>query len=396
MRPVIQHACFLNLHQPPGNLEYLLAERAWEAREILCALDRIPRSLWDGEGLGRVHLSLSGTLLETLAHTDFQRRAYGCVRLGDLLWYLQNRVIVEVLGTGYYHPALPLIPAADREEQVARWLGIGRHLFWRTNFQGFWPPEMGFCMEMIPLLRRHGYRYVLVDAEYLSPVTPLKWHELRYQPHLARHGGAEIIVVPRDRELSNAQLAGMTPDWFVQEARERTKWCDFPPLVLTCTDGDNGGWFRNVRPEANFWGAFYRPLLEKIRSGAVPDLRPVFIHDYLDLRPPRSEVIVRAGAWNTENHSGVGFAQWTGSAEQKDLLKRCARFSRELLALEKSLAEDLPPDSPPRRAIEEARWRLLRAETSCNLYWGTAWVPRGHQDLDDALAALRTQFKNAG
>ena len=29
-------------------------------------------------------------------------------------------------------------------------------------------------------------------------------------------------------------------------------------------------------------------------------------------------------------------------------------------------------------------WRLLRAETSCNFYWGEAWVQRCHDDLDAA------------
>ncbi|HKN26498.1 MAG TPA: hypothetical protein VJY34_00875 [Roseiarcus sp.] len=73
----IDFALVLNLHQPAGNLEDLLERREWEAKEILWALDRIPRSLWEHEDIGRVHLSLSGTLLETLADPQFQERAYG-------------------------------------------------------------------------------------------------------------------------------------------------------------------------------------------------------------------------------------------------------------------------------------------------------------------------------
>ena len=79
---IAQHALVLNLHQPSGNLEDLLAHNEWEAREILFALDRIPRSLWGYEDLARVHLSLSGTLLETLSNTEFQKRAYGIVDCG--------------------------------------------------------------------------------------------------------------------------------------------------------------------------------------------------------------------------------------------------------------------------------------------------------------------------
>ena len=151
----VAFALVLNLHQPAGNLEDLLDQREWEAREILWAMDRIPRSLWAySEDIGRVHLSLSGTLLETLASPGFQRRVYGIVDCGSLLWYLQNTKIIRILGTGYYHPVLPLIPRADWDEQLERWQGIGQHLFARTSFPGFWPPEMGFCMELIPALNR--------------------------------------------------------------------------------------------------------------------------------------------------------------------------------------------------------------------------------------------------
>ncbi len=207
---------------------------------------------------------------------------------------------------------MPLIPSADRAEQITRWEGIGRRLFPNAPMTGFWPPEMGFCMELIPLLRAHGCRYVLVDSEHVEPVTPMRWEQLRYRPHVARHGGAEIVVVVRDRELSDAQEAGMDAGWFIHEVSERTKWCDFPPLVTTCSDGDNGGWFRTTSPEANFWSAFHDDLLSRVARGDGGHIRPTFIHEYL------------------EGHGTDGF-------------------------------------------------------------WGEAWVPRSHADLDLAAQALATQ-----
>jgi len=95
----IDFGLVLNLHQPAGNLDELLDHNEWEAREILWALDRIPRSLWEHEDVGRVHLSLSGTLLETLADPRFQARMYGIVDCGSLLWHLQNTRTIEVLGS---------------------------------------------------------------------------------------------------------------------------------------------------------------------------------------------------------------------------------------------------------------------------------------------------------
>src|ERR1041385_5794135 len=141
----VYHALVLNLHQPSGNLETLLTENEWAVKEVLFALDRVPRSLWEYEDVGRVHLSLSGTLLETLSRPSFQERVHGIVKCGDLLWHLQNQRIIQILGTGYYHPVLPLIPREDWDEQLRRWQGIAQHLFWRKEFPGFWPPEMAFC-----------------------------------------------------------------------------------------------------------------------------------------------------------------------------------------------------------------------------------------------------------
>jgi alpha-amylase/alpha-mannosidase (GH57 family) len=382
MRKVF-HALSVNFHQPLDNLERLLGTNEWEAKELLWAMDRIPRALWEYQDVARVHLSLSGTLLQTLSTPSFQERVYGIVKCGDLLWHLQNRGIFEVLGSGYYHPVLPLIPPSDWEEHLDRWLGIGRHLFWRTNFQGFWPPEMGFCMELIPVLRRFGYRYVLVDSRYVEPLQPMRWEEIRYRPHIARFQDEEIIVVVRDRELSDAQLSGMDAGWFMQEVHQRTKHCDFPPLVLTATDGDNGGWFRNTSAKGNFWHVCYQEMLNWVRRGDT-EIEPVFIHDYLNRHGACGQVRVCTGAWNTGWHHGADFTQWTGSQAQKDALARIHNFSQALHGTLLKVRR-FHVDSPlVVEQLEQARWRLLRAETSCNLFWGEAWVHELHSDLDEA------------
>ncbi|MGE9295341.1 MAG: glycoside hydrolase family 57 [Puniceicoccales bacterium] len=386
----IHHALVLNLHQPPSNLDELLENNPWEAKEILESMDRMPRALWGFEDLARVHLSVSGTLMETLASPEFQERVYGTVKVGDLLWHLQNTRIFEILGTGYYHPVLPLTPRADWNEQLKRWRGVAQHIFWRDNFSGFWPPEMGFTMEMIPLLKRMGYRYVIVDDVYMEPVEgKMEWQELRYRPHVAEFEGEEIIVIPRDRDLSNAQEAGMDPGWFDHELKERTKFCDFTPLVTTCSDGDNGGWFRNASPKANFWHVFYQPFLERCRL--LGELKPTFIGDFIDEFGVGSKVKVNTGAWNTEDHYGNDFLQWTGSQTQKDGWARLNEVSAELHE-RFARRHNSNPRNPEHvdYHLGEAHWHLLRAETSCNFYWGEAWVARAHADLDAACAEIAT------
>jgi hypothetical protein len=112
--------------------------------------------------------------------------------------------------------------------------------------------------------------------------------------------------------------------WFLNELHERTKLCAFPPLVTTATDGDNGGWFRNPRPEANFWG-LYQAVMDQARVGGP--VQPTFIDDYLDRYGAEGEVTVGAGAWNTGWHHGHGFVQWTGSQTQRDALTEVTALS---------------------------------------------------------------------
>lgn len=203
-------------------------------------------------------------------------------------------------------------------------------------------------MELIPTLKRWGYHYVLVDSEYVQPVTPMRWEKLRYRPHLARFGGEEIIVVIRDRALSNAQEGGMEPGWF----------------------------------------NFYHGLMERVRATQSGGIHPVFIDEYLDSYGAHGEVSVDPGAWNAGWHHGTGLLQWTGSQAQQEALIRLAEISQAIHAARRNAIAISARDPELYRLLAEAHWRALRAETSCNFFWGEAWVPRVHHDLDQASRLL--------
>ena len=203
---------------------------------------------------------------------------------------------------------------------------------------------------------------------------------------IAKFGDDEIIVVVRDRELSDAQESGMDYGWFANEIHERTKDCDFSPLVTTCTDGDNGGWFRNATHGSNFWTGFYTDVLDAARASQEA-VQPSFIHDYIERYGVFGEVKVNTGAWNTGWHDGIDFIQWTGSQIQKDALAGIQEASHAIHDARWDAGHQ-GENAERDRLIEEAMWHLLRAETSCNFYWGEAWVDRCQQDLDAAWEAL--------
>jgi alpha-amylase/alpha-mannosidase (GH57 family) len=376
------YAIGLNLHQPHGNLIELLNAEAWEARQLIHAYARGPRYAKRNLPEARLHVAISGTLLMQLTDPGV-RQTFD--QIFNLEWLLEEFRTsgIEFLGSGYTHPVFPLIPEADWGAQIGRYLEIARPALARSWLPGFWPPEMGFCMEMIPELKRFGYRYVVVDHEHIEPLEPMSWGRQRYRPHLARHGGEEIIVVPRDRELSAAQQSGFDPGWFAYELGERTKHCtDFPPLVTTWTDGENGGWFRNLDEHAGFWGWFYQPMLEWQRSGSLA-LTQISINEYLDRFGADGEVTVHPGAWNTGDHDGRGFVQWTGSLLQRRGLDEVRRVSERYHA-RRWAASEAGGSQAAHQVLDEAYWHLLRAETSCNFYWGSRWVHRAFDDLEAA------------
>lgn len=388
----VYHALGLNMHQPLGNLLALHnSEERWEARQILWCYDRTIRMLQGYEDVARLHVSISGTLLKQLEDPAIRETFHDVINVEDMLRGYRESPI-EFLGSSLYHSVYPLTPASDWDAQTGWWMGLGRHLLGRDHFQGFWPPEMGFCMEMIPHLKRHGYRYVMVDCWYIIPKRQMRWEEIRYRPHIARFDGEEIIVVPRDRELSNAQQSGLDPGWFQHEVYERTKNCDFPALVTTWTDGENGGWFRNININSSFWGHFFHEILNRYRAGTL-GFTPIHISHYLNMHPPQEEVEVHPGAWNTGHHWGGDFSQWKGSLLQRkglDELRNCSAYYSEVKKIFDSRAHYLHDPEEVKHLVFRGYDHLLEAETSCNYFWGSHWVHRSFDAMEKAYAYLNT------
>jgi len=386
------------MHQPPGNLLSLHnSGEPWEAKQILWCYDRVTRMLEGFEDIARLHVGFSGTLLKQLEDPAVRETFRDIADIADFL-DRYRRSPIEFVGSGLYHPVYPLIPEEDWEAQTSWWLGLGRHMLGRERFAGFWPPEMGFCKEMIPHLKRNGYRYVIVDCWYIKPRREMRWEERRYRPFLARYGGEEIVVIPRDRELSDAQQSGLDPGWFQHEVYERTKWCDFPALVTTWTDGENGGWFRVQDIRAGFWGHFYHELLRRFRAGTLGFI-PIHINEYLDKFPPTEEVDVYPGAWNTGEHWGGDFAQWTGSLLQKkgfDEIRAASAYYRNVKCAFDRRGEEIKNPESVRQMIVDAYDCILEAETSCNFFWGSAWVSKSFDKIEHAYRLLDAAMKELG
>jgi len=381
----IYHLLGLHMHQPPGNLDLLIGANEWEARQIMLCYERPVKYAQRYQDVARFCVGFSGILLEQLQNPDIVARYSHILDIPKMLEGYRNTPNIELAGMGYYHPIFPLIPVEDWDEQIARGRQKILEVFGREP-KIFWPPEMAFCMEMIPALVRHGYEYLVVDSVHVAPKEPLSGEEVVYQPHVAEYGGAKITVIPRDRGLSDAQESGLNPSWFEGEVSRKTAAASKPCLVTTWTDGENGGWFRQIDEEAGFWGYFFAPYMEKVRSRQSP-IRPIAVSDFVANKTPRGQVEVRTGAWNVGSTSGYDFSQWAGSGSQKKALEELYQLRRRHKDLSDSLTDQRRTAAED--ALNQARELILKAETSCYLFWGEAWIPKlyeqtrlAHQVLD--------------
>ncbi|MCU0936467.1 MAG: glycoside hydrolase family 57 [Gammaproteobacteria bacterium] len=379
----VRHALGLHMHQPPGNLTLLAEANPFEAEQIIRCYERAARYAHRYPEEGRLHVGFSGVLLEQLrdpAVVDHYRRWVDIPAMLDSYRSAEN---VEIIGMGYYHPIFPLIPTEDWAEQLAAGRQIVADTFGRAP-AGFWPPEMAFTMEMVPALVQAGYRYVVVDGVHVRPEDGV---QDIYRPYLACHEGHCITVVPRDRDVSNAQESGLSPAWFANEVRHKVAGSPRPQeprLVTTWSDGENGGWFRQLHEPSGFFGHFFAPYMEHVRYGDFPTV-PVLLSDDLTRHPATTRAQVRTGAWNVGSTSGYDFSQWAGSPVQRQAVEALVGVSRRYHELA-ARADGLTPKA--RRLLRQARALVLEAETSCFLFWGDDWIPQLFERTRPAEALL--------
>jgi alpha-amylase/alpha-mannosidase (GH57 family) len=374
--PDLYHLLGLHMHQPPGNLEHLIDHYEWEARQIMLCYDRPLKYARRYPEVAQFCVGFSGILLEQLQDPKVIARYKEIADIPKMLEGYRNTPNIEAVGMGYYHPIFPLIPVEDWDEQIARGKQKMMEVFGREP-KIFWPPEMAFTREMIPALTRHGYEYVIIDSVHVKPEEPMSREDTVYRTHIAEYGGAKITLIPRDRDLSNAQESGLDPGWFEGEVRNKTGRAEKPCLVTTWTDGENGGWFRQIDEQAGFWGHFFAPYMERVRAAQMA-IRPTSISDFVKQNPPADRVDVQTGAWNVGSTSGYDFSQWAGSASQRKALEEIWDLRRSYQALVEASAGSLAKTSDA--ALRQAREYILRAETSCYLFWGDAWIPKLHEE----------------
>jgi alpha-amylase/alpha-mannosidase (GH57 family) len=364
------HALGLHMHQLPGYLDHLIETYEFEAEQIIRCYERAVRYAHNFKDVGRLHVSFSGVLLEQFQNSKIVDRYRRFIDIPAMLASYRSATNIEIIGMGYSHPIFPLIPIEDWKEQLNKDRKIMQKIFGRAP-QGFWPPEMVFCMEMVPALVEAGYEYVIVDAAHIQPQDG---DYDFYRPYKATYNGATIAVVPRERSISNGQESGMNQKWFADQVADKVWHSPHPAeprLVTTWSNGENGGWFLQMHEESGFFGHFFKPYLEGVKSGDI-QIQPILLGEYLQEHPPVQEA-ARVGAWNVDSAPEGDFSRWIRSKTQREAVEAIRNASKRYWTLADP-ANKTRLSADARSKLAKARDLILESETSDFLFGGDTWV----------------------
>ncbi len=357
MSPLIKHALVLHLYQPPNNLEQLLQDDEEELRRILLCYERIARHAHNYADVARLHVVFSVPLLEQLRNPEFIDSCRHIADIPAILDAFRSAPNIEFIGSGCQHAPLPLTPREDWDEQLRGEREIIEEVLGRVP-KGYWPPEDVFSMEMVPALTAVGYEYVLLGNSALKteddqPVDPYHTYQLSHQ-------GDSITVVPWDAGFSQAQEHGLDAPWLADEVRNgvaQSPALDCPYLLTTCSDGENGEWFRQLDEAQGFFGHFFSPYMEFCETGEFP-IRPANLTRYIHSYPATHAVYLR-------NDIALERSTWNYPAEQKAALDQLFRVSEHYWSQVKTGGKTSPGIS--HEALAQARRLMLQATGSCYL-----------------------------
>jgi hypothetical protein len=288
---LIAWAQLLHLYQPPTQTHDVLVRIAEESyRPLLGVLRQHPAA--------RVAININAVLTQLLAE-------HGLGDVIESMRELAERGQVEFVGSGRYHPILPLIPAPLRRRSIVENAHVNRELIGPVyRPRGFFPPEMCYSADLAFDVHETGHEWVLLSGV----AAPDTWPTTDVARIPVPNGAASrsVGVFFRDDLRSNRiSFSETTPASFLQDIGGRTD--DGDRYVVTAMDAETFG--HHIKGwEQRFLAAAYA-------QAARPDsgIEMVTPSEVLDRFPTGPEVHPRPSSWSTTNEdiaAGAPFPLW--------------------------------------------------------------------------------------
>ena len=305
-------------------------------------------------------LNVNGVLIEMLYE-------FGLGDTVDLLKNLASENKIEILGTGKFHPILPLIPEKEANRQIILNEDVNRKEFgssWKRT--GFFPPEMAISPKIVKIVKDLGYKWMIMSGI----ACPVEW---LYKEIYCSSNGLQLFF--RDDILSNKiSFKSITAEEFVEALKNMYK-NDEKSYIITAMDGETFG-----HHIPNYERTFLGKVLELINE--EQEIMTVFITE-LDRHFPinKKTIVPKESSWSTNNEDiieKVPYPLWMHP--DNSVHKYYWKIMKSLNNL-MNLAEklDLSQNWDVQNYCYTARYFFDRGLHSCPLWWANAgrgmWSP---------------------
>lgn len=374
---VMYWASLLHFYQPPGQLHDVLRRVCDESYRPLIDVFRRHRNAC-------VTVNINGVLTEMLWENGFQDVIDG---LGELA----ARGQVEFVGSGQFHPILPLISEDERRRQIARNHVVNRHFFGDVyQPRGFFPPEMCFSSDIVDSIVAQGYQWVLVSGVACPVAWPMD------VIHQVAGSEGSLSVFFRDDVLSNkVSFQSLDGPGFIGHLRDLGSSEDGDVYVVTAQDAETFG--HHIKDwETVFLAEVYEALAEEQPLAALAGSRPtrqtaagqhsalldfqaereseiqaVTLSQLLDKFPTGQVVEPKASSWSTtaeDIDAGNPYPLWNSPDNEVHRLQ----WEHLLICQELLRQAQQHADSEDSRSFARiARSLMDRAEHSCQFWWAS-------------------------
>lgn len=255
-------ANFLHIYQPPIQTKSILERITEESyNKIFTGLEKNPSA--------KITININAGLTEMLVKS-------GHKDLIDLIRKLLERKQIELTGTAKYHPLLPKLPPAEIIRQIQINEETNKKYFGAVyQPKGFFPPEMAYSPKIGKIIKKQGFKWVILDETALSypPACNVTYENTNGLGFFFRERNISFKIL-------SAQLG--THDILTKELGQRVKNNEY---LLTAMDGETFG--------------HHRPGLEELlwSSGNNQTITPVTVSQLQQLFPEKVIIDPQTTSW---------------------------------------------------------------------------------------------------
>lgn len=354
--------CFLwHIHQPPGDKRHLVEAASKSYQPLL--------RFYLESGL-ETSFNITGVTVDQAAKLSL-----------DLFSLLRDGVssgVIDLTASGFYHLILPLTPTWEIEEDIKLVLKVFRETL-SYSPEGFFPPELAWSPFLADILRKLGFKWVVVSDKAFRMADPRCPEEEIFFPYwlegvrgkhivgaLQHYGLSQMLWEMYAGKRTIEDFVSVLEQYSLMEERLRERYHPYAatkPLLVISTDAELLGlkWKRGLEALSRIY-----ELAEDI-SG----LKLCSVKTALKDNVPKKVFYMPSGSWSHD----ARFTVWldrpendaintlVGEARRKFELSRCVILTLKSMGFRVDDAEQL---------LQEALENLMLGEMSDGRGWDAA------------------------